>query len=426
MFELTRSLAGTVRLEATYRALAQGMLAAFDAQIGVIVVPEARRNRVTVAAGAATRPELHELLDDVRAGDPPPYVGTLFERTAQEGGTLRLTRTGSDWTGAPPTDGVVRRLVEAARRRFGDEAADWSLVAVPLAGEGHPVAGMIAVRTSGHPFQEADELVARSLARHAALAVRNARSYEQQLQVATTLQHSLLPPPGVTRCGGLELGSAYRSSAVDAALVGGDFLDVIELPDGRGACLIGDICGKGVRAAVDAATVRYSWRALAGEHPEPPDLLAALNAAALRELPVGTFATVLYLVVERGGGRVTVGNAGNLPPIVLRTDGSVAPIVGSGPALGIVPDAVYPSAGADLAPGDGVLAYTDGLEDARSRDGGPFGVDRVRAAAVAGLGGGASVMADQLLRAVRDFTGDTFTDDVALLALRRPPAPPAS
>ena len=133
----------------------------------------------------------------------------------------------------------------------------------------------------------------------AALAIDNARLYQQQKDFSETMQHSLLPRelPAVP---GLEVGHVYESSArVD---VGGDVYDFLTLEDGRLAIILGDVTGKGIQAAADMAMAKFSFRALARMHPEPGDFLSKANDVVVDEIAVGKFITMLY-VARRSEGR---------------------------------------------------------------------------------------------------------------------------
>lgn len=436
MYELTRSLAGTVRVAQTHRVLAGGMLRAFDAQLALVVVPDVRRDQVTVVASAGTRDDLRRFGDAMRSAPPVRWSGSLLERCARAGVPVVLSRFGDPFpagSGAGPrraSEGVLPAFRAAAVARFGAEAEEWSAIAFPLAGDGLPLAAMVALRTDPSPrgrFSADDEVAARSLARHAALAVRNAHRYEQQLDVATVLQNSLLPRDTIETCGGLAVGTGYRSSAVDTALVGGDFIDVLDLGDGRGAALIGDVCGKGVQAAVDAARVRYAWRALAARQTDPGALLAEMNELCLRELAPDAFVTVAHVLVEDGGATVRSANAGHPSPLAIargrgRGAATLREIEGAGPPLGVVEGAVYPEVRTTLAAGETLLMATDGLADARDAAGHAFTDARARAIAreAAAAGADAAGVAAALMAAIAAHAGDALSDDVAVLCLGRP------
>src|SRR5204863_2706326 len=139
---------------------------------------------------------------------------------------------------------------------------------------------------------------ARTIAQQAALAVDNARLYQQQKRFAETMQQSLLPRdrPLVP---GLTVGTVYESAAqVD---VGGDVYDFLELADGRLAVVLGDVTGHGIDATADMAMAKFVFRSLAREHSEPSQFLAAANEVVVGEIAVGKFITMVYVTVARDG-----------------------------------------------------------------------------------------------------------------------------
>src|SRR5207302_800719 len=148
------------------------------------------------------------------------------------------------------------------------------------------------------PISEETLETARSIAQQAALAIDNARLYQQQKQFAETMQQSLLPRerPAIP---GLEVGTVYESAAqVD---VGGDVFDFMELPDRRLAVVLGDVTGHGIDATADMAMAKFVFRSLAREHSEPSDFLAHANEVVVGEIAVGKFITMAYLTVDPGG-----------------------------------------------------------------------------------------------------------------------------
>ena len=150
--------------------------------------------------------------------------------------------------------------------------------------------------------------------------------------------------------------------------------------------VIGDVCGKGAEAAALTALVRYTLRAESGRGLSPRRSLELLNEAILRQHGDNRFCTVLLATVEQrpSGVRLTFGSGGHPPPLVLRGDGAVERVTASGTVLGVFPDPKVEDRTIDLAPGDVVLLYTDGIVEARTEDG-LFGderlVEELRAAA---------------------------------------------
>ena len=267
----------------------------------------------------------------------------------------------------------------------------------------------------GRPLGEGDLELALSVAGQAALALENARLYQQQQRFADTMQRSLLPRV-YPKIEGIDLGDVYESSArLD---VGGDVYDFLRLDDGRLAVALGDVTGHGIDAAADMAMAKFVFRSLAREHPEPGDFLAAANQVVVGEIAPSKFITMLYLTVDPATGAVACGCAGHPWPRLVTADGDVSALAASGLALGIDPGQSYDELREQLPVGGALVLYTDGVIEAR-RVGEPYGDERLDAL----LAAHASLPAAELARAVVDdcraFTGGDLTDDCAVVVIRR-------
>ena len=254
---------------------------------------------------------------------------------------------------------------------------------------------------------------ASSIAGQAALALDNARLYQQQKQFADSMQRSLLPREQ-PQAAGLDIGAVYASSArMD---VGGDVYDFLELADGKLAVVLGDVTGHGIDAAADMAMAKFVFRSLAREHSEPSDFLAAANEIVVEEIGDGKFITMLYVTADGRKGELVCASAGHPPPRVVR-DGAPVPLGVRGLALGIAGGQAYEVERVQLEPGDAAVLFTDGLLEAR-RDGELYGEARLDAS----LARHASLPAEQLAVAVvedcRAYGGD-LTDDCAVVVLKR-------
>jgi serine phosphatase RsbU (regulator of sigma subunit) len=285
-----------------------------------------------------------------------------------------------------------------------------SMAGVPLTLDGE-VIGVLHV-SSGEldRFGEEDLRLLVPAAERAALAIGRAQVVERERRIAETLQRSLLPQTLPT-VEGLELAARFLPGA--GVEVGGDWYDALTLPSGEHAVVIGDVAGKGLRAATLMGELRAGLRAYAIEGGGPMDTLIRLNRLALRSFQM---ATVLLMHVAPDLGRVRYGSAGHLPPLLLAADGSASYLRegASTPLLALredVEDGVV-----ELAPGDGIVLYTDGLVE-RRREPIDDSLERLRTAAE-GFGGGVDALCDHLLERLRPPAG-TPHDDIALIALRR-------
>ncbi|HEU5213624.1 MAG TPA: GAF domain-containing SpoIIE family protein phosphatase [Gaiellaceae bacterium] len=290
-------------------------------------------------------------------------------------------------------------------------------VVVPVASGGELIAALTVISLdSERALDEGSLGAAASLAAHAALAVDNARLYQQQKHFLESMQQALLPQslPDVE---GLDVARAYESSA--RLEVGGDVFDFLVLDDGRLAVVLGDVTGHGVDAAADMAMAKFVFRSLAREHPEPGDFLAAANDVVGGEIALGKFITMVVVTLDGATGRLLCAAAGHPPPRLVRSEG-VQPLEARGVALGIATGERYDEVAATLAPGDAVVLYTDGVIEAR-RGQELYGVERLDAVLAAHAGAPAAEVAAAVLEGCRAFAGGELQDDCAVVVLRRHP-----
>ncbi|GIJ22410.1 hypothetical protein Vlu01_30340 [Micromonospora lutea] len=316
-------------------------------------------------------------------------------------------------------DSVQARLREASRN--GTRTAlggPMEGFAVPLIARGQRL-GTLAVGRHQRHRQDPDEIaVLEDVARRSALAIENARIHAERRRVAQTLQQSLLPPvlPVVE---GIGFAAEYVPTGGDVD-VGGDFYDVVPLPDGRWLVVIGDVSGKGVQAAAVTGLVRDVIRVLAGDGKPLPEVLSRLNET-LVERGAGRYCTLALAAVGPGeGNRLDVGLhlAGHDRPVLLRSGGGPAAFVGTGgTALGLLDAITSPTEQFTLDPGDCLVFYTDGVTE-RRRGRELFGTARLRDAAAPLAGFSADVVAARLRSTAINFSVEEPRDDIAILVLR--------
>ncbi len=253
---------------------------------------------------------------------------------------------------------------------------------------------------------------AGKLAATVSAALENARLFKAQQRIATTLQENFIHPlPAVP---GLTLAAVSATASVPE-LVGGDFHDVFELPDGRVALLIGDVMGKGVRAAGLTATLRTAVRAVALTTSSPHQILPQVNKLLMREQSE-QLATLLLLVLNVATGHALVGSAGHPPPVHLHAGDAALVDCRFGPPLGAFEESSYTMAHHTLAPGDALVLYTDGVTEAR-RNGELFNEARLLSVMRSVSGNDPRVLVETLRAAVDSFA-DRLRDDLQILALR--------
>lgn len=279
----------------------------------------------------------------------------------------------------------------------------------------HPVVIRCAVFDATHRRRYEEELL-REKERAEASELR-------ATALARTLQQTLIPPV-VPDVDGLEVGAEYRPAG-DGSEVGGDFYDIFQAGDDDWVVVIGDICGKGVEAAVVTALARYTLRAAAVRDPSPARALTLLNDA-MHRANVDRFCTaaVLRLTLVDGAWRLTACSAGHPLPLRVSAGGEVTAVGSAGSLLGVLEEVSLTESSVVLGPGEAVVTYTDGVSEARTPAGEFFGDGRIASELSASSGASAGDVAGSLLARVLEFQQGVARDDIAIVALRVPPAAP--
>jgi GAF domain-containing protein len=299
---------------------------------------------------------------------------------------------------------------------LGDDASGDVLV-IPLVARGRLLGLILVGRPAGSVYAADDVGVLTDLARRAALAVDNARLYEERSLIAQALQASLLPPTLPT-APGLEFGGRY-AAAGEGNEVGGDFYDVFSIPSGGWGVAIGDVCGKGAEAAAITGMARDVLRLLVRDGGAPPIALQRLNESILELGERGRFCTAALGIVRLGrdGLHVRLSSAGHPPPVLVDASGEARFVGRSGTLLGVVPDVELDEDELLLAPGDALVFYTDGVTE-RRHGMEMFGDSRLLATVRASAGRGADLIAGHLESDVRRFGTGPSRDDLAVLVIR--------
>jgi sigma-B regulation protein RsbU (phosphoserine phosphatase) len=258
----------------------------------------------------------------------------------------------------------------------------------------------------------------REYERELVRAKERAEESERQARLlARTLQQTLIPPtpPAIP---GLEVATAYRPAGAGEE-VGGDFYDVFQVADADWVVAIGDVCGKGVDAAVVTALARYTIRAAAVQHDDPSEVLAALNEVLLRHESERFCTVTIVRVRQTGSGWSAAVSCGGHPlPLLLDGAGMVRAAGAPGPLVGILPGVEFAHGPVDLSSGDSLVLYTDGVTEGR-RGLEFFGEERLRQAVAAHAGSARSV-AEGILGDVLAFQGENPRDDIAIVVLHIP------
>ncbi|MDD7967197.1 PP2C family protein-serine/threonine phosphatase [Actinomycetospora lemnae] len=351
--------------------------------------------------GLARVPRLAAALTGEGAGTGDPFLaGDLTTLTGLE------APAGDVRTLAVPTTGVVDALVVLAgpRSTGSDSRSD-------------------SGSDSVDPLVLAEEEVLTSYVARAGAALAAAALHEEQAHLGAVLQESLAAPR-LPATAGIAWGAAYRP-ARETMRVGGDFYEVVDGSE-RSAFLLGDVCGKGIEAAVLSGRVRQSWHALRLLEDRPGRLLPLLNTALLDAVATRDesprFATMVLgdaRPLADGTVALRLATGGHPPPLVLRANGDVEAVPVSGMLVGGLREARFGEAEVLLAPGDTCLLYSDGVVEARG-PGDFFGEERLADALPRCAGAPAAVLCEHLEQTVVSWLDGHDHDDIAMLAVQAP------
>ena len=399
LFEISRSFTQSMSLQATLDAVTQTAVETLAIDAAVMRMPD-NRGRLLQPRSLYVAEGRPRALEPILAR-PQPTTPAAIRRLLSSRQPLVLDRR----SGAPGNELLLPFLDNGA-----------SCVVVPVATPGE-VLGMLTLLSldPSQPMTRERVDLAQSIAAHAALAIDNARLYQQQKEFADAMQRSLLPRdrPDLP---GLDLGEAYESSAhLD---VGGDVYDFLALADGRLAIVLGDVTGHGVDAAADMAMAKFVFRSLAREHPQPGEFLVAANDVVATEISMGKFVTLTYVSVDVDRGEVACASAGHPPPRLVHPDGAVVELAAQGLPLGIEGGERYGEVRELFAPGATLVLYTDGVVEER-RGSELYGVERLDDVIRRNRSRSANEIASTILEDCREYGGGVLVDDCAIVVIKR-------
>ncbi|HEY8581595.1 MAG TPA: SpoIIE family protein phosphatase [Capillimicrobium sp.] len=344
-------------------------------------------------------------------------------RVDSPNGAGRVIRTGDSVLVEQVTEEMLAAAARDAAHLEGIEALRLrSVMIVPMCAAGGGVLGAITfASTSARRYSTADLRVAEELGRRAGVAIENARLYEERARVAHTLQSALLPPT-MPEIEGWEIATSYRpAGAVNE--VGGDFFDAVRVRGGW-AVMIGDVAGKGARAAALTALARHTLHTALELTGDARAAVAHLNRRLERRAELSLATAAVVTVLDADGvwdGEVEVVAAGHPLPLVVRPAGAVQPAGEPRQLLGAFPagENTWARGRVTVRAGDVVVLYTDGVLDAVGEDGERFGEARLLAVLGDARGDSAEDVVRAVEHALESFACGSRGDDVALVALRR-------
>jgi phosphoserine phosphatase RsbU/P len=373
----------------------------------------------------STEQLLSELSDDARDfTEVAPLISTIAQRL---GNTLHIDRiavylrTGDTFqlqmaTGAPllpstaaifsfPSNSTTIATLSRSKTPasvYRDDPSSWLVDAtdaeraaladlstellVPLPGRNR-LAGVIALgpKRSEQPYSKTDRQLLQTIASQTGLALENAELLEnltteitqrerfsREIEIAREVQERLFPQ-SYPKVAGIDLAGYCRP----AQAVGGDYYDFFVLTDGRLALALGDISGKGISAALLMASLRASLRSIASlQQSDLAGIIHHVNNLVYESSTTNRYATFFYAEYDPFTRLLTFVNAGHNPPYILRGNQTI-PLEATGMVVGLLPDAEYAQSTIPMRPGDVLLAFTDGISEAMTRDEEEWGEDRM-------------------------------------------------
>ncbi len=243
-------------------------------------------------------------------------------------------------------------------------------------------------------------------------ALIHQQEQEREIAEAKAIQEKLLPRE-IRQMPGFEIASAWQS----ARLVGGDYFDILPLDEKTLGICIADVAGKGMPAALLMSNLQAAVRGLSSPSLAPNLLCSRLNSIVYRNTDSDRFITFFYAQLEGATRRLDYVNAGHNAPFVVRSDGSHERLRDGGAVLGVFATRNYEMGSAQLAPGDRVILFTDGVTEASNRAGEEFGEARLLCLLTDQRRLSADQLQAKILAAVTEFSGGRWQDDATLLVL---------
>ena len=249
------------------------------------------------------------------------------------------------------------------------------------------------------------------------LEVADRLSLKGELEVAREIQLAMLPA-GTYSAADIEICGATRP----ANTVGGDFYDVLPLPDGRLVLAVGDVAGKGSPAALLMALLLAMLRTLVDEGLDPEALVTRLNAQIWRHSPGSRFITFFHAVYDPSTGTLTYVNAGQNPPLIRRGAGRYERLPATGIALGMFDQSSYSAVTTRIEPGEMLVLYSDGITEAENPAGQPLEEPGLQLILDSYPDEPPAALCTHIIKGVERYAqASRFTDDLTILILKRRP-----
>ena len=266
--------------------------------------------------------------------------------------------------------------------------------------------------TDDYTGPESDLLLA--VADQLALHVENFRVRDQDWELSRVreLQERLLPSVA-SGIQGYDVAHAWRPQRS----VSGDYFDIIDLGENQLAVCIGDVIGKGMPAALLMSNVQAAVKAVASPDMSPSEVCSRVNRVLAGNLAAGNFVTFFYSIIDSRKGRLTYSNAGHVPPILVRQNGSIQRLESGGALLGVFKSWAFEQGTIQLETGDRLVLFTDGISELKDAAEEEFGEDRLERFVARNRTAPAAVLKDRILAEIADFANGAFQDDVTVVVV---------
>ncbi|MBW3623165.1 MAG: SpoIIE family protein phosphatase [Armatimonadetes bacterium] len=403
LYNASRAITSTMSLDQTVRLLVEQMAHATGLDRCLIALREDVENSLKPGGAYGLTPQESQRFHEARTldlGIRPEW----WDRLRQG----RVVRLPLGWLNQTP----IKEIFPVSSDRRG------LLAPVVSGGTLRAVAYLDGARDADSLTQQETDLLL-TIAGQAGIAIAHIYKFEQEQRVARILQESLqttLP----LQIGSLSIGSLYQPALAEAQ-VGGDFYDLFAVDDHRYAVLIGDVSGKGVRAAVHTGMIKYTTRALVVEDPTPATLVSRVNRAIARQDVLDSnFITFFYALADLRDNRLHYTNAGHEHPLLYHAHMKKAiDLPPSGPAIGLLDDFEYEQDERPFLEGDCLLLYTDGAVEARNPQGQFYELDGLKKSFLKAVDKDGPQIVTAIHQELKKFTMGVLQDDLALLALKQ-------
>jgi len=300
-----------------------------------------------------------------------------------------------------------------------------TMLCMPLRNKEREIIGVFQIlnKASGI-FSHQDTAFLDALSTHAAIALENARLYQEALEkkrlenevsLAREIQQRLLPAsmPEVR-------GFEFAAKNIPTFKVGGDYYDFLPLPDGRLAFAVGDVSGKGIPAALLMSSLRAGFQTQLREDKSIVSIADKLNRLIFHCTSMSSFITFFFGIIHQEKKYIDYVNCGHNPPYIIRQNGSLEPLNEGGLVLGMVDDAKYSRGRIKLAADESLVAFTDGVTEALNKRGRLFSEKKLEKLILKNRKDRPSDLLDIVMSSVQNHIGEApQSDDITLLIIRR-------